>query len=180
MLNCYRLHLRENILSYSLLRVQEASRGSAALLKNVCLYACVHIEALNWPPVAIHSLTHTPRACAHTHTSFFSLSGTLKEKMCVCVFSSLTFQSTHMHAELSRHVGSCLCRGCVCPSAHYSCCLPVERVGTETNRSVATATHTKEVQEQQESDNLKTCEEETQQVGTGHQDFRNLWVGLEA
>lgn len=88
MLNCYRLHLRENILSYSLLRVQEASRGSAALLKNVCLYACVHIEALNWPPVAIHSLTHTTRSRAHTHTSFFSLSGTLKKKMCVCFLHS--------------------------------------------------------------------------------------------
>lgn len=178
MLNCYRLHLRENILSYSLLRVQEASRGSAALLKNVCLYACVHIEALNWPPVAIHSLTHTTRLRAHTHLILFFVKHT--ERKDVCVFSSLTFQSAHMHAELSRHVGSCLCRGCVCHSAHYPYCLPVERVGTETNRSVATATHTKEVQEQQESDKLKTCEEETRQVGTGHQDFRNVWVGLEA
>lgn len=66
----------------------------------------------------------------------------------------------------------------MCHSAHYSCCLPVGRVGTETNRSVATATHTKEVQEQQESDKLKTCEEETQQVGPGPQDFRNV-VGLD-
>ncbi|TNM99378.1 hypothetical protein fugu_012411 [Takifugu bimaculatus] len=49
-------------------------------------------------------------------------------------------------------------------AANVSCdAAIVERVGTETNKSVATATHTKEVQEQQESDKLKTCEEETQQ-----------------
>lgn len=104
---------------------------------------CVHIEALNWPPVAIHSLTHTTRAHTHTHLSIFSLSGTLKEKMCVCVcfLHSHSKAHTHMHAELSRHVGSCLCRARVCRAARSSHRLPVERAGTDTKKSVATATH---------------------------------------
>lgn len=178
MLNCYRLRLRENILSYSAAGSGSEQRICCITQECVSVCMCTHWSIKLATCCYPFSNTHHALARIHTHLILFFVRHT--ERRCVCVFSSLTFQSTHMHTELSRHVGSCLCRGCVCHSAHYSYCLPVERVGTETNRSVATATHTKEVEEQQESDKLKTCEEGTQQVGTGHRDFRNLWVGLEA
>lgn len=57
-------------------------------------WGCVRarIEAFNWPPVAIHSLSLT-------HTPFFSSSNTQKEKMCVC--------SSHSRAHTLSVIQAC-------------------------------------------------------------------------